>query len=366
MGSRTWLASREDVTLALDMSTSVRDIRALDRHVASATDIITVAGGYPAYTPSLRTAYIPWPATDDVSNWRPWRLYLQRDIFASISAVTVGPSNTAIVEGAGGWAAYPRNRADDEPIRWLELDRSGTASWATGSTRPQDQVAVTGTAGWSDAQRSVGTVNGALNASVTTVDLDVSTTRTARVGVGNQLLIDNERMIVVDREPVDTTENLAADLAAYDSSTILGHVPVASGTAYGVGEVISIDEEDMLVERIRGNVLYVRRGWGGTTLAAHAAGADIYAWRRLIVERGAAGSTAATHSDGAAVTRWVEPPALHSLCIALAIDEAMQVGAAYARTSGTAEQERELRGTGVRQAWANAKPYLRRGRVFAV
>lgn len=365
MGGRTWLASREDVAMALDLGTSVRDIRALDRVVASATDTITSMSGYPAFSPSVVTRHFPWPADDSPSDYRAWRLYLGRDIFASIESVTVSTANVAVVEGAGGFDAYPRNRSADEPIRWLELDRSSGASWSTGSTRPQDQVAVTGVAGWHDRQKVVGALSGSISDSVTTLDL--SSAGTLRdVGVGNQLLCGNERMIVVDREPVDTTENLAADLAAYDSSTILSHVGVASGAAYARGEVISIDEEDMLIERIRGNTLYVRRAWGGTTLADHLTGADIWAWRRLIVERGAEGSTAAAHSGAATVTRWLEPPALNALCIAIAIDESMQVGAAYSRTSGTRDSEQNLRSTGIAQASKNAARYMRKGRVYAV
>ncbi len=367
MGS-TWLASREDVALALDLSSGVRDIRALDRHVASATDLITRTGGYPAYSPSLATKYLAWPMTDDASSWRSWRLYLGRDIFASIDTIAVGASAAAVPAGAGGWAAYPRNRAEDEPIRWLELDRSGNASWSTGSTRSQDQVVATGIAGWSDQQATVGTLEGGVTAGQSTIDLAVGTSRLAaqRAGVGNQLLCGNERMIVVDREAIDMGENLGTDLDAYESVTIRAQVPVASGAAYCPGEVISIDAEDMLIERIRGNTLFVRRGWGGTTLAEHATGADIYAWRRLVVERGAAGTTAASHADGAAVTRWVEPPALNALCIALAVDEAMQVGAAYGRTTGTGDAQQEMRGNAIKVAWSNVAPYMRKGRVYAV
>lgn len=367
MGSRTWLASREDVALALGIGTTVRDIRALDRVIASATDTINRDSGYSEFAPREGTTYLPWPEDDTSSAFPYHRLYLGREIHASISAVAVGPSSTAIAAGAGGWTAYPRNRnADDEPIRYLELDRSGSASWATGATRPQDQVAVTGVAGWSDTQRSVGALSGSLNSSATTLDLATATQRVASAGVGNQIKIDNERMIVVDREPIDTGENLGAALDAYESATILSQITVADGTDYAPGEVLTIDEEDMLIERVRGNVLGVRRGWGGTTLADHAMNADIWAWRRLVVERGAAGTTAATHSAAAAVTRWVEPPALHSYAIALAINESLQVGASYSRTSGTRDSEAELKSTGVALARKAALPYFRRGRVYAV
>jgi hypothetical protein len=366
MGSRTLLASREDVALELGRTTGVADVRGLDRAIATATDVITMRSGYPDFAPSVGTKYLAWPATDDSSDWRPWRLYLGRDIFASVTSVAVGPSSTAVPAGAGGWTAYPRNRRDDEPIRWLELDRSGSRAWSDGSTRPQDQVAVTGVPGWSDLQRDVGTLDGGINSSTTTIEI-TSAGRMVGVGVGNQIKIDSERMVVVDREAVDTTENLGADLDAYESNTILSSLAVASGPAYVVGEVLLIGDEELLIERIRGNTLYVRRGWNGSTLANHAAGADIYAYRRLIVERGAAGSTAAAHSDTVAVTRWAEPPALHSLCVALAIDEAMQVGAAYARETGSGEASKQrLDTSGLPALWSAAALYMRRGRVWAV
>src|ERR1044071_1079387 len=109
MGSRTWLASREDVALALDRGTSVRDIRALDRVIASATDMINRVSGYSEFAPSLATRYLPWPEDDTSTNLPYHRLYLGRDIFASIAGVAVGPSSVPISAGAGGWTAYPRN-----------------------------------------------------------------------------------------------------------------------------------------------------------------------------------------------------------------------------------------------------------------
>jgi hypothetical protein len=362
MGS-TWLASREDVALALDRGSSVRDAGALDRHVASATDKIVQYSGYPGYAPFVGTRYFAWPADDTSSAYATHRLYLGRNILISATQVTAG--GTAIPTGAGGYQAYPRNRVDGEPVRFLELDRAGSRSWSDGSTGPQDQVAVTGTWGWSDVQVAVGTLDGPMSSSTTALTLAAASGQ-RRAGVGNQLIVDNERMIVVERQMIDTGDALTTDLAAYDSSTILSSVVVADGTAYAVGETIAVDAEDMLIERIRANTLYVRRGWGGSTLENHATGADIYADRRLIVERGAAGTTAATHADGAAVARWVEPPALHTLCIALAIDEAHQVGSAYARVAGSGENANEMRGTGVREAWKSAGPYFRRGRVYAV
>jgi hypothetical protein len=100
----------------------------------------------------------------------------------------------------------------------------------------------------------------------------------------------------------------------------------------------------MLVVDVAGTTLTVKRAWRGSTLAAHSAGADIFAPRTLTVERGALGTTAATHLTAAPVVQHVVPAMVRDLCIGEAINQLQQEGSGYARLIGEGEDARE--GTG--------------------
>ena len=104
----------------------------------------------------------------------------------------------------------------------------------------------------------------------------------------------------------------------------------------------------MLVEDISGNNLTVKRAWDGSPIAAHTAGAVIYAPRTLTVTRGALGTTAATHSSGATVQRWDPPGQASQLCVAEALTDLLQGRSGYARTAGSGDSEREASGRGLR------------------
>jgi hypothetical protein len=103
----------------------------------------------------------------------------------------------------------------------------------------------------------------------------------------------------------------------------------------------------MRVDEIAGNALVVTRAWDGSTIAAHAVGASIYAPRTLTVVRGALGTTAATHSNGASVARCDPPGSVRQLCIAEALTDLLQGRSGYARTAGSGDNERETSGKGL-------------------
>lgn len=359
MGSRPAYASREALALALDRGLTVRSIDGLDRALYAATDTIEQ---------QLERVFWPWsgartfdtPADDTSTSTPTWRLYLAPHDLISQTSVTVAGIAVSNVQ------LRPDNRLD-EPARWLELDRTTSASFQDG-TGSQRRVSVTGLWGWSDRSRRAGTLNSSPDTDDTTLDLATAPAAgVSAVGVGHLIKINNERMVVEDRLPVDTGVNLGADLAATVSATMPSSIAVASGGAFAAGEMLAVDGEIMLIERIVGNTLYVRRGYASTPVAAHSNGADIYAYRRLQVYRAAAGTTAASHASSDAVTRWEPPAAIEALCVALAEEIAVQEGAAYARTVGEGDNEREARAVGLAAAWKRARAYSRKGgRHYAV
>lgn len=359
MGSRPAYASREALALALDRGLTVRSVDGLDRALHAATDTIEQ---------ELERVFWPWHGTrtfdvpaDDTSTSTPtWRLWLAPHDLISLTTLTVGGS---VVTGA---QARPDNRLAG-PAQWLELDRTGSSTFHAGSAS-QRRASLLGVWGWWDESRRAGTLSAGADSDDLVIDLTTAPSAgTAAVGVGHLIKINSERMVVEDRQITDTTVNLTSELAATVSNTMPTAIAVTSGGAFATGEIIAVDGEWMLVERIVGNILHVRRGYAGTPVATHATGADIYAYRRLQVYRAAAGTTAAAHSSSDAVTRWVPPPAIEALCIAIAQEVAVQEGAAYARTVGDGDNQREARAAGLAGAWKRARQYSRKGgRHYAV
>lgn len=225
------------------------------------------------------------------------------DRFQLISASTVTSGGTTV--SANDYFLRPD---DGPPFSRVEIDLSSSATFQAGDTS-QRSIAITGLYGYTDDSASVGTASAVASTSTTTVDVSNSST----VGVGSVIKIDDERMIVSNKAMMDTTDNLGAGIAAQKSVVT---VPVGTGSNFAVDEIILIDSERMLIVDIAGNNLTVQRAYDGTVLAAHSINADIYAPRRLTVSRGALGTTAATHAGAAAVTRWVPPPLVTELCIA--------------------------------------------------
>ncbi len=163
------------------------------------------------------------------------------------------------------------------------------------------------------------------------------------VGVGSILRVDTERMIVTSRGWTTSAQTLQTPLTA--SAANVG-VVVSDGTAFFPGEALLLDSERMSIVDIAGNTLTVKRAQDGSVLATHT-GSTIYVSRALTVTRGALGTTAATHSSGADLARHVPPPLVTELAIAEATVGLLQAGAGYARVIGAGENQREARGVGL-------------------
>ncbi|MES2211351.1 MAG: hypothetical protein V4515_14405 [Chloroflexota bacterium] len=361
MGSRPAYCSREALALALDRALNVYSIEGLDRAIHSATDVIEQAFERRFY-PYHGTWYFDVPADDTSTSTPSWKLYTDPVDFISVDSATVGGS------AVSGIQLRPDNRTD-RPASWLELDRAGATTFRDGTSgTPQRRAAIVGTTGWWDEAKACGALASTLAIGADTADLVTAPAiGVAQVGVGHLLRVGSERLVVDDRLLVDTGENLGADLVSQVSASIPTSITVGDGTDYAAGEMITVGGEVMLIQRVLSNTLFVRRGYAGTPVASHATGTDIYAYRRLLVTRGVAGTTAAEHAGADPVTRWVPPYAIEALAVAIAQETAVQEGAAYARTVGSDDNEREARASGLAAAWKRAKPYSRKGaRTYAV
>jgi len=187
-------------------------------------------------------------------------------------------------------------------------------------------VVITGVWGYNTEESPAGTIAEDLDASETGVDVsDVSA-----IGVGSIIRVDSERMIVTDKTLVTSGQTLGTPLTAFNDDQL---VAVANGTAFHANEVITLDAERMLITSIAGNTLTVVRAYDGSPLDTHT-GSTIYVPRTLTVQRGALGTAAAIHTNGAAINRHVVPALVESLAIAETLDQIQQESGAYAGTSG--------------------------------
>lgn len=318
-----WFATREDVMRALDSKETARNAGQIDRALESASRSIESLCHRTAFAPTTATKSFDYPGPQYA---RPWRLWLDGNSLISVTTLTSG--GTTIV--AADYFLEPNQYGP--PYDRVEIDLASSASFSSGDTH-QRAITITGLWGYSNDETSVGTLTAAVSTTTATT-VSVNAAASALIGVGSVLRIDSERLLVTARTMADTAQNLGGNLTAANNNTT---VAVTDGTAYAIDEILLIDSERMLIVDIAGNNLTVKRAWDGSVLAAHTAGADIYAPRTLTVTRGALGTTAATHSNGATVQRWDPPGLVRDLTIAEAENRLTNEQAGYARTRKTGD-----------------------------
>lgn len=329
--ARPWYTTREEVKAELDVRETARSNTRIDRAIEAACE--TVEGClHRIFYPQTGTRSFDWP---NLQYARPWRLWLDANEVISVTSLTSGGT----VIDSSDFLLEPNQYGP--PYDRIEVNIGTSAAFGGGHTHQRD-ITVQGVFGYRNDETTLGATAEALDASETSIDVDAATS--AAVGIGSLLRIDSERVVVTGRTQLDTGQNLGGNLTAANNNA---SVAVSDGTLFAADEVLLIDSEKMRIDDIAGNTLTVTRPWDGTTLAAHAAGADIYAPRALTVTRGAVGTTAATHSSSATVYRWDPPAAIRQLCLAEALNDLLQGRAGYARTAGAGENERELTGRGL-------------------
>jgi hypothetical protein len=260
-----------------------------------------------------------------------WRLWF--DANELISVTTFTDAGTTITS-----TDYLLRPDTGPPFTHIEIDISSASAFATGDTH-QRSISITGWWGNGDDQTLAGETVEALDTTETGVDVSDSST----VGVGSILIIDDERMIVTGRTQLATAYTLQTAMTAAASGTT---VAVTDGTAFHVGETLLLDSEKMLVLDIAGNNLLVKRAWDGTVLATHT-GSTIYAPRSLTVRRAALGTTTATHTSGADVYVHQVPADVRALAVAEALTMVAQEQVGYARVAGSGDNQREVSGKGL-------------------
>ena len=284
----------------------------------------------------LHRRLYPWQGTrtkdwPDSQSPTPWRLWLDDKELISVSSLMSGGTSIS----ASGYLLRPDT---GPPYNRIEINLGTSAAFSSSSTH-QRAVSITGLWGHTNETESAGVLAEALDDSETAVNVSDGSV----VGVGDLIAVNSERMLVTGRSWLDSVQDLQAPLTASAANTT---VAVSTGSVFAPDEMILLDSERMLVVDVAGNNLTVKRAWDGSALAAHTA-PDVYVSRTLTVQRGRLGTTATTHSDATAISRWIPPHLINQLAIAETLNALQQEGSAYARVVGTGETAIEARGVGL-------------------
>lgn len=347
-----WYTTLEAVKTALDVQQTARN----DAQVRRA-----VEGASRAVEGILLRRFYPWTGTRRFATLasRPsYQLPLGRNEL--VSATTVVSDGTTIdpadydLQPAPGLA----EGGDGPPYNRIDLVQSAYSAWPGGSV--QDAVAITGVWGYRADEEAVGTLAAELG-SAAAASATV-TWNTARIGTGDILRVDDERVVVRARTFVDSGQNLGG--AGLTASMASVAVTVTTGTAYAVDEVLQVDAEQLLVTAVTGNTLTVVRAHNGTVLAAHTAGVDVYALTGVELDRGQLGTTAAAHLNGAAIYRHLVPGLVADLCVAEALNRLQQETGGYGATQRSGESAVTVSLGGLAAIREDAKAAYRRHRTW--
>ena len=350
-----WYATREEIKAELDVKETSRSNARIDRALEDASRRVEGLC-HRRFYPVQGTRYFDWPARPS-GGYAPWLLRLDASELISVSTLASGGNTIAATD----YNLEP-NRGGP-PFTRVEIKLSTDASFGGGDTYQRD-VQISGLWGYRNTESTVGALAEILDATETGVDVDAATS--AAVGVGSVLRVDSELMLVTGLTQLSTGQTLGGAGLTNQNNAVT--VTVANGAAFAAGEVILIDAERMLVEDVVGNNLIVRRAWDGSTIAAHTVGVTIYAPRTLTVTRGALGTTADTHGNGSTVYAWQPPGPIRQLTIAEALTDLLQGRSGYARTAGSGENERETSGRGLKDLRDSvcSSELARKGRMRSV
>lgn len=322
--TRVTYVTREEVKEAMDVKLSARNDPQIDISIEAASE--TVEGLlHRKFYPEITTKYVDWP---NFQSTYPWKIYLDAAELADVTSIvpTVTSGGNVIDPSTIFWG----NPRYAPPYTYFELNRASSSSFGQGDT-PQRDVGITGIFHfWNKT-----TPAGALALAMTdTTSTTAQITNSAAVGVGDNILVDSERLLVQDRAMVSTGQTQVSGATTKDSTDVS---LTTSGGTFSVGEVLLLDSERMKITDI-GATLTVIRGWEGTVLATHTS-ATIYAPRLLTVERGALGTTAATHLIGATVNRALYPGLVKELALAEAVVDMRQRVGGWSSVQGSGQSK---------------------------
>lgn len=300
----SWYTTVEALSKALGAKSTAFSDSDIRRAVAAGSaDVDDVVQWVPgAFRPWRTTLYFDWPSKQTASYYK---LYLDANPLISVELLTAGglslpPSNFFLEPSAYG-----------PPYKRIEINRGTSSAFSYSAGTPQHAVGVLGLWGLGDQRADGGTLVGTVNASTTVLVCSDG----SRLGIGDHIVIDTERMEVTGKTWSNTATLAAPGLTASSAGTSF----TLSAGAVLAGELLLIDSERVLVLDVAGSTIIVQRAQDGTVLAAHTTGATVWARRGLTVTRAAQGTIAGGHTTGVAISRHAVPGDVEALAIASGI-----------------------------------------------
>lgn len=378
---RPCYSNRTENQMAVDFKPGLDVNAALDRAAMSAAENID-GQFHRVFYPSDDTRWFDWPNQGGEGGGQyaePWRLWLDDNDLACMTALVSGGVSIPLT------AIYPgpvNNPRKGRPFySRIELDRAQSYAFGNNAQSPQLSIAITATWGYGADADPAGT----LAANVGSSDATLTVSDGSKAGPGDLIALGygrgpapgqlpyaagiapflGERVLVTDVTAVATGLTQAGGGVTTISNADQALSTTGSGSL-NAGEVIVLDQEDMLVEQVVGGVATVRRAWNGTTLAEHS-GATVYAFRQFSVLRAQLGTAAASYASGAAVYRHRIPQLVRDLSIAESSGQLLQEGSGYARTVGSGEAAVPAPGVSLADKWAEARArHGRKARIRGV
>lgn len=323
--TRPCYVNRDTVMRAPDFKFSARNLDAVDRAIESASDSVDGMTNRLFYNVDATRVF-------DWINFQmsyPWRLWLDANDLVSVTRFVSGsllPS--PVVIPPGNYILRPENSGP--PFRFIDLRLDQNSSFGNGPTWQQD-LAITGTWGFWARTRPAGLLAVAMADTTTGI---AQVTDGSQVGVGDVLILGAERMLVTDKRMISTGVTWSGLSTAQVKDSALN---VPDSTKFNIGEILLVDAERVLIVDIAANTLIVKRGWDGTALDPHTSG-TLYAARQLVTTRGDFGTTAATHLISAPCATQLIPPLVRDNALAEAIVQLTQEPGIYSSGAG---QQRE-------------------------
>lgn len=367
--NRPGYSNRYEAQRSLDFAPGIDVNARIDRATISAAE--NIDGQLKrVFFPSDDVRYFDWPNQGGSGGGQyapPWRLYLDDNDIACMTTLVAGGVTIPL---SAVFLQPVNNPQKGKPYyTYLELDRSQNYSFGNLSQTPQNSIAIGAT--W--APGALADPAGTLAANVGISDATVTVSDGSTAGPGDLIVLGygrgvpsgsmpyaagiapytGERVLITDVSAVTTglAQSGGGVTTAEDDDQAL--TTTGSG-ALNAGEVILLDQEQMLVEQVAGGIATVRRAYGGTTLASHS-GATVWAYRQFSVMRAQLGTAASTYSSGAAVYRHRVPQLVRDLSIAEVENQLLQEGSGYARTVGSGESAHAAPGVGLADKWDEAR-----------
>lgn len=352
-----WYATREEVKRVLDYKEPTIADLDIDRNIESASRIIDKTMDRKFY-PYLDTRYFDWPTHQYEIPWRVW--LDDNEMCGPPTQVTVS-NGAQVLNNATDYIMMPYDALQHaRPYTRIEINLGSQAAFSSGASH-QKALSVTGPFGFSNAVDNVGVITSSLAGASSTLTVSNS----MMTGVGALLLIGTEYMHVTGVSWVAATGSTLAGSGPLVANMAGTSVPVTTGTgaSYSAYESITIDAEEMLIQKIIGDTLIVKRATVGTALAQHTVGAPIYLPRQLTVVRGLLGTTATNYASNTPIARHRVPQKIKDVCIAEAVTGRLSEVSGYSQQVGVEGTVTHL-GVGLGDLWDGAfEAYARQIRV---